>query len=685
MISVQSSGTSGTTPRAAAGLLCLLLSVVSACSSKHHSALDADVVNAQDLLIVDCLLPSQVRQLGTDITYLAPRRAIRTSGAQCALRGGEYVAYNRADFASALAVWLPRANLGDPEAQTYVGEIYEKGLGTPSSYETAAHWYQLAVEQEYSRAQTNLGYLYESGLGVERDLPRALNLYRQASGFTSADIEFVSSVEIARRESAKFESARLRSQVDRLQEQISMDQLQLRTTLEDLAQSQLQVDKLRATFNEQHKHSTLQDNSELQKALNQREAELESLKQEVHSLKERMIDEQASIAPDAPIERVSQTQARGPSINIIDPPVLLTRGSPTLATSISSPLRLIGRVEPADSLYAFHINGEDQPVSDSGLFQFTSKATTDHRLDMLAVDEDGISTRLTLSVAQPPAAQSTDVTQAVTDKSARTTSLSVKGVDFGAYHALIIGNDTYDNLNNLKTAGNDAIAVEHVLREKYGFNTVLLLNANQKTMLMALERMRTTLSKEDNLVIYYAGHGELDRHSGNGYWLPTDSRTDSKNKWIANSAITAMIDTIDAKHVLVIADSCYSGSLTQASVARALPQSDDELRLRWLKAVSRSRVRTVLSSGGNRPVLDGSFNADHSVFASVFLKLLQENTSVLETYELFYQLQQRVADDAAHLNVKQVPQYAPIRHSGHQAGEFLFVPRSRLQISQGKI
>ena len=665
--------------KVAARLLCLLISTISACSSTQHKALDVDVINAQDLLTVDCLLPPQVRQLGTEITYLAPRRAIRTAGAQCALRGGEYVAYDRADFASALAIWMPKARQGDPEAQTYVGEIYEKGLGTPASYEIAAQWYQRAVEQDYARAQTNLGYLYESGLGVERDLPRALNLYRQASGFTSAELEFVSSVEIARRESTRAESALLSSQVQLLQDQIRDDQQKLLATLRQLAISQQQVDKLRTALNEQHEHSTENKTAELQDELHRREASIESLKLDVQNLKESMTGTQASLSPDANVERVSQIQPLGPSINIIDPPVLLTRGSPSLIHRGSSPLRLIGRVEPAESLFAFRINGEDHPVSDSGMFQFTDEANTAKSLDMLAVDQQGISARLTLSVPQQAVAPEPKMAEI-----ALAAPPSLTGIEFGSYHALIIGNDTYDNLNNLKTAGKDAIAVERVLREKYGFNTVLLLNANQKTTLMALERMRATLTGKDNLVIYYAGHGELDIHSGNGYWLPIDAQATNKDKWIANSAITAMIDSMDAKHVLIIADSCYSGSLTQASVARALPQSDNDLRVRWLKAVSRSRVRTVLSSGGNRPVLDGSLNAEHSVFAGVFLQLLQKNTRVLETYELFYQLQQRVATDAARLNVEQVPQYAPIRHSGHQAGEFLFVPRSRLQISASK-
>jgi TPR repeat protein len=85
-----------------------------------------------ELLPVDCLLPPQIRQLGTQSTYLSARRAIKTTGRDCEIRGGEYVAYDRANYATALKVWLPLAEGGDLAAQNNVGEIYEKGLGVQS-------------------------------------------------------------------------------------------------------------------------------------------------------------------------------------------------------------------------------------------------------------------------------------------------------------------------------------------------------------------------------------------------------------------------------------------------------------------------------------------------------------------------------------------------------------------------
>jgi predicted nuclease with TOPRIM domain len=137
---------------------------------------------ADQLYVVDCLLPAQVKRLGRSMTFLGPRRAIKTAAVDCEIRGGEYVSYDRADHATALRVWLPLAQEGDRTAQVYVGEIYERGLGVPPDYVVAASWYRKAADQGDARAQINLGHLYEKGLGVARDPVAALGWYRRASG-----------------------------------------------------------------------------------------------------------------------------------------------------------------------------------------------------------------------------------------------------------------------------------------------------------------------------------------------------------------------------------------------------------------------------------------------------------------------------------------------------------------------
>ena len=180
--------------------------------------------NADDLLVVDCLLPGQVRKLGTSATYITARRPIKTTRSTCEIRGGEYVAYDRADLSTALSIWLPSGQSGDPVAQAYVGEIYERGLGVPPDYNQAAQWSK-AAGQGNARAQINLGNLYEKGLGVAQDKAEALNWYRQASGLTGDQLAFTSSIQELRTQlevsnqqtaAAQQEAGQLRAQLNQL-------------------------------------------------------------------------------------------------------------------------------------------------------------------------------------------------------------------------------------------------------------------------------------------------------------------------------------------------------------------------------------------------------------------------------------------------------------------------------------
>ncbi|MCG8610992.1 MAG: sel1 repeat family protein, partial [Pseudomonadales bacterium] len=175
--------------------LTLSLIVITSCTTQSEKA--AGIEGAEDtdsLMVVDCLLPGQVRQLGSRARYVTPRRPVKTTSSDCGIRGGEFTAYDRADYATSLKIWLPQAQAGDAEAQAYVGEIFEKGLGVPADYQAAAVWYEKAAAQNLPRAQINLANLYEKGLGVEKDTIMALNLYRRAAGLSGDSLQYASTI-----------------------------------------------------------------------------------------------------------------------------------------------------------------------------------------------------------------------------------------------------------------------------------------------------------------------------------------------------------------------------------------------------------------------------------------------------------------------------------------------------------
>ena len=244
---------------------------------------------------------------------------------------------------------------------------------------------------------------------------------------------------------------------------------------------------------------------------------------------------------------------------------------------------------------------------------------------------------------------------------------SLSGLHFGHYHALVIGNDNYNDLTPLQTAVADARAVARLLQEEYGFDVALLTNASRRDVVKALADYRRNLKPNDNLLIYYAGHGVLDQITEQGYWLPVDAERDDPTNWIEVTSVTNMIRAMRAKHVMIVADSCYSGTLVRGANVQ-LPTH--EARTAWIKRMISMRSRTALASGGLEPVTD-SGGGGHSVFARAFLTALQKNNDVLDGQSLFDRIKRPVVLDA-----DQTPRYSDIRKAGHEGGDFLFV-RSR--------
>ena len=241
---------------------------------------------------------------------------------------------------------------------------------------------------------------------------------------------------------------------------------------------------------------------------------------------------------------------------------------------------------------------------------------------------------------------------------------SLPAGEFGRYHALVIGNDSYQNFDVLQTARSDAQAVAALLEQEYGFETKVLLDATRADILVALADLRKRMTAADNLLIYYAGHGWLDEAGDEGYWLPVDATPDNVVNWVANSAITSYFKSIEAKHILVVADSCYSGTLTRGIQVKDRTPSH-------IQRMAERKARVVLTSGGIEPVADSGGREGHSAFASAFLDALQANDGVLDTATLYSQIRRPVM-----LAADQAPDIADIRKAGHEGGDFLFV-RSR--------
>lgn len=242
-------------------------------------------------------------------------------------------------------------------------------------------------------------------------------------------------------------------------------------------------------------------------------------------------------------------------------------------------------------------------------------------------------------------------------------SAAVSGVDFGRYHALVIGNNAYRHLPKLDTAINDAKAVADMLKSAYGFEVKLMTDATRADIVEILDDYRAKLKDQDNLLIYYAGHGWLDKEADKGFWLPVDAKEDKRTQWVSNDTLRDALRALKAKHVMIIADSCFSGTLTRGIPEKVSKDQD------YIKRMATRKARQIIASGGLEPVAD-SAGGGHSPFAAALIEALKTNSGVLDGTSLFADLRRPVA-----VNSEQVPQFADIRQAGHQGGDFMFVRR----------
>lgn len=574
-----------------------------------------------DFRVVDCLLPGQIRRLGRKMTYVSRRRAIKATASDCEIRGGEHVAYDRANYKTALKVWLPAAKEGDAKAQAFVGEIYEKGLGTKPDYVKARLWYGKAAEQGSTRARQNLGHLYEKGLGGPKDPAKAVYWYRRAAGLPGK-----SPVLEPPKEEPSDELEAMRDEIRRGNRELDRRQRKLEAMAKRLKQSRRETNKIKKALDRDRKSNTKQ-----LAAVNR---------------------------------QLKQFGAKLLSIEMLDPLLYKTRGNPVV--KMRQGLKrypIIGRVKYPKAVPEVFVNGKKQRVLPTGVFQIDVavplKGTT-----VRIVAKDNQNRRVEFGLRLQPSADMKETTGTIR-------SLRKKA---GRYFALVIGNNEYRYLPKLETAVADARAVSEILSKRYRFTPKLMLNASRNEILGAISDIRKKLGPSDNFLIYYAGHGELDRRNDRGHWLPVDAQVDNRASWISNVDVSDHLNLFEAKHVLVIADSCYSGALTLSSIPKLKDELSQESRLNFIKTMTTQQSRTALTSGGLTPVLDGD-GGKHSVFAAVVLDVLRSNDRPLPGRRIFEKIFARVILSAGKLGVEQEPQYAPIRYAGHGGGDFVFIPR----------
>ncbi len=183
----------------------------------------------------------------------------------------------------------------------------------------------------------------------------------------------------------------------------------------------------------------------------------------------------------------------------------------------------------------------------------------------------------------------------------------------------------------------------------------------------ALNRLRESLTENDNLLVYYAGHGRRDEAGRTAYWQPVDAEPDNTANWISSLEVSDILLDIPARRVLVVADSCFSGAFLESADAVEVETASAEQIAERLD----QRARLALSSGSLQPVIDNGADG-HSVFSRALLATLESRPSAIDSAALFQEVRAQVDSSTRALDLEQTPRFAPL--DSDAGGVFLFVP-----------
>jgi hypothetical protein len=192
-------------------------------------------------------------------------------------------------------------------------------------------------------------------------------------------------------------------------------------------------------------------------------------------------------------------------------------------------------------------------------------------------------------------------------------------------YALFFATDIYDYWGDLVNPVYDANTIAHELKEKYGFETEIIENATQEEILLKIkDYSKRSYKQQDQLFIFFAGHGHFDEAFGEGYVVAKNSVESDKAKttYISHSNLRSYINNISCAHILLTMDVCFGGTL-DPQIARVRGKAEYELNdNEFLARKLAKKTRRYLTSGGKEYVSDG-VRGKHSPFAAQLLEALK--------------------------------------------------------------
>lgn len=194
-------------------------------------------------------------------------------------------------------------------------------------------------------------------------------------------------------------------------------------------------------------------------------------------------------------------------------------------------------------------------------------------------------------------------------------------------YALIFATDNYDEWGDLVNPVNDARTIGGILKDKYGFQTEIVENASTDEILSKIYDYNTRkFNPQDQLFVFFAGHGSFDATLGEGYVVASNSQLNDKGRttYISHILIRERLNNIKCEHIFLMMDVCFGGTIDPVlAKARAGDDMDEAADKQYLVKKLTKRTRKFLTSGSREYVSDG-VPGKHSPFAEKFILAMKE-------------------------------------------------------------
>ncbi len=232
-------------------------------------------------------------------------------------------------------------------------------------------------------------------------------------------------------------------------------------------------------------------------------------------------------------------------------------------------------------------------------------------------------------------------------------------------YALLIANSDYDYWEDLNSPYNDINAISSILKNDYGFEVEILNDADRNTILDKLFEYSGKTTDKDNMLIYYAGHGDIINN--NAYWIPKNATKNISSNWLNVNDVNSAISLIKAKDLLVMVDACYQGTAFKSGNKNIIGPSEQTINdEKYYYKMLNIRSAVVITSGNDEAVIDEVVNG-HSAFAYKFIEILKNNKNYETSTSMFVKIKKY------HANLNQNPNLIRMAVWGDLGGDFIFL------------